>query len=298
MSADSDAFKAVQQIPGLTPEEQQYLLTVARGEGFYGLGWGNPGENTVLLSEQLGIDPVAGVGSNNWGGIQGVGNAGSFPHIDHHADGTPYVGTFRKYKTSADGAADMARILLKPNIKAALLSGFYTGAVMPFNPTPAKVRNFELRNKFSKQTTSPLRAAVYTQQDNGYFELNPEEYLKAVTRNYGILTQNLKWSPLLLEPPKLPGMIAATPLAGSPSSVLLPPSSGEPSTSNATIRLGSSGELVRFLQKTLTKRGHPLTVDGKFGRLTQSAVRHFQKNNRLTIDGVVGPLTWTKLIGE
>lgn len=40
-----------------------------------------------------------------------------------------------------------------------------------------------------------------------------------------------------------------------------------------------------------------LQQDGVFGALTEEAVREFQKTNGLTVDGVVGRKTWTKLLG-
>jgi peptidoglycan hydrolase-like protein with peptidoglycan-binding domain len=36
-------------------------------------------------------------------------------------------------------------------------------------------------------------------------------------------------------------------------------------------------------------------IDGNFGPKTQQHVKDFQQANSLTPDGVVGPLTWTKL---
>jgi N-acetylmuramoyl-L-alanine amidase len=38
-------------------------------------------------------------------------------------------------------------------------------------------------------------------------------------------------------------------------------------------------------------------VDGIFGSITENSVMSFQKNNRLAVDGIVGPNTWEKLIG-
>jgi hypothetical protein len=201
MTADQDAFKAAQQIPGLTPEEEQYLVTVARGEGFYGLGWGNPSAKTIADSAAFGLTGKEGAGSNNWGAVQGSGNGGSFPHVDFHSDGTPYKGTFRVYKTNADGATDMARILLKPNVRLALSMG-------------------------------DLHGAVLAQHDNGYFELNPEQYFKAVVRNYRALLQNLAWPNLLMAPEKLSPSapeVADSPLplsSGFLASEWGPPSSG------------------------------------------------------------------------
>ena len=56
------------------------------------------------------------------------------------------------------------------------------------------------------------------------------------------------------------------------------------------IKLGSRGDDVKVLQQKLN-----LAVDGIFGPLTQEAVKEFQKNNGLTVDGIVGTNTWTKL---
>jgi len=59
------------------------------------------------------------------------------------------------------------------------------------------------------------------------------------------------------------------------------------------LKLGSEGEDVKKLQ---TKLG----VDpiGKFGPKTDAAVKAWQSANDLTPDGVVGPATWAKLMGE
>ena len=53
---------------------------------------------------------------------------------------------------------------------------------------------------------------------------------------------------------------------------------------------------VRPLQQLLRARNHPVAVDGIFGPLTEAAVEAFQQSNGLTADGIVGPLTWPKLV--
>ena len=58
------------------------------------------------------------------------------------------------------------------------------------------------------------------------------------------------------------------------------------------LRVGSFGDEVRLVQRALG-----ITVDGQFGPGTYEAVRSFQSRNGLTADGVVGNLTWTRLIG-
>jgi peptidoglycan hydrolase-like protein with peptidoglycan-binding domain len=67
-----------------------------------------------------------------------------------------------------------------------------------------------------------------------------------------------------------------------------------------TLRYGSSGAAVRELQcqlnLSLSPANHtPLAVDGIFGSRTRTAVRTFQSCARITVDGVVGPQTWSHL---
>lgn len=61
------------------------------------------------------------------------------------------------------------------------------------------------------------------------------------------------------------------------------------------LRLNSYGAAVYELQQMLNKTGAKLVPDGEFGAKTQAAVMQFQRNNRLTADGIVGNLTWAKL---
>ena len=67
-----------------------------------------------------------------------------------------------------------------------------------------------------------------------------------------------------------------------------------------TLRKGDSGTYVTLLQTMLIQRGYSLPkygADGKFGNETLNAVKEFQKNNGLTVDGVVGKSTWNALEG-
>ena len=60
-----------------------------------------------------------------------------------------------------------------------------------------------------------------------------------------------------------------------------------------TIKIGSKGDAVKTLQTALH-----LMVDGKFGRITEEAVRDFQKRNNLKVDGIVGEKTWEKILSD
>src|SRR5512132_421180 len=53
---------------------------------------------------------------------------------------------------------------------------------------------------------------------------------------------------------------------------------------------------VRTLQDLLRAQGHSIAVDGIFGPNTEAAVKAFQQSKGLAADGIVGPLTWPKLI--
>lgn len=66
-----------------------------------------------------------------------------------------------------------------------------------------------------------------------------------------------------------------------------------------TIRRGSKGETVAEMQGILERLGYDLGscgVDGDFGRMTEKAVKAFQKDHGLTVDGICGPKTWKELM--
>lgn len=65
-----------------------------------------------------------------------------------------------------------------------------------------------------------------------------------------------------------------------------------------TLREGSRGTDVKRVQALLNVLGSRLTEDGDFGNGTESAVKSFQRSKSLPADGIVGPKTWTKLLGE
>ncbi|MDT5010606.1 MAG: hypothetical protein QOH57_2223, partial [Mycobacterium sp.] len=58
---------------------------------------------------------------------------------------------------------------------------------------------------------------------------------------------------------------------------------------------GDDGPFVRILQHLLRARGFGLDADGEFGPITEQAVRRFQGNQGIAADGVVGPVTWSRL---
>jgi peptidoglycan hydrolase-like protein with peptidoglycan-binding domain len=80
-----------------------------------------------------------------------------------------------------------------------------------------------------------------------------------------------------------------------PSSV---PESSFSSDQEGSLRLTSppmKGERVRKLQEGLAKAGIEISVDSIFGKGTDAALRKFQAQNELEVDGKAGPVTLAKL---
>ncbi len=64
----------------------------------------------------------------------------------------------------------------------------------------------------------------------------------------------------------------------------------------ALSRRGSRGTEVRNIQSRLSSWGYnPGPVDGIYGAKTEAAVKRFQRNNKLTPDGIAGPATLAKI---
>ena len=67
------------------------------------------------------------------------------------------------------------------------------------------------------------------------------------------------------------------------------------------LKHGSRGADVKKLQKLLNARGlspHPIVIDGVFGLTTLTAVKKFQRQAHLHVDGVVGGKTWDRLFAS
>lgn len=163
---------------GLTEQEIQYVIAVAKGEGGFGIGWAHPSAKTLELSKQFGLTGYEGANSNNWGAVQGTGTAGSFPHVDVHADGTPYKANYKAYATPEDAFKDMAKTILGGG------------------PIRKAVGAAEIKNAIARGN---LHDAVYAQHANGYFELSPDKYLQAVVSNYNKIKNGIGWPKVLDE---------------------------------------------------------------------------------------------------
>jgi Putative peptidoglycan binding domain/N-acetylmuramoyl-L-alanine amidase len=84
-------------------------------------------------------------------------------------------------------------------------------------------------------------------------------------------------------------------LSGDSTPVLIP---NIDAMDRPTLRRGAPSNpkfLVELVQRALGITASK--VDGIFGPMTEAAVRQFQRENGLVPDGIVGPKTWTVLLG-
>jgi peptidoglycan hydrolase-like protein with peptidoglycan-binding domain len=104
----------------------------------------------------------------------------------------------------------------------------------------------------------------------------------------------IAWEKTNAEAPKeTPTDAPATPIPNHslPIEDVVPPKAkaAKPALSGY-LKVGSKGGSVKFLQTALG-----LKADGIFGEATKKAVIALQKKHKLTADGIVGPVTWSKI---
>ena len=87
------------------------------------------------------------------------------------------------------------------------------------------------------------------------------------------------------------GIVSVTP------QIIVSASTATPaSASSSTLKNGSTGSDVKKLQQRLQELGYLKgSADGDFGDATETAVKNFQANNGLTVDGKAGPATLEKV---
>jgi len=67
---------------------------------------------------------------------------------------------------------------------------------------------------------------------------------------------------------------------------------------HSLLKGGSSGQEVSDLQQRLSKAGYQVGQGGQFDQKTADAVRQYQKDNGLKVDGKVGQQTWGSFLGQ
>lgn len=83
----------------------------------------------------------------------------------------------------------------------------------------------------------------------------------------------------------------------SPAGSAPPPAPAPPAGGRPVLRLGSRSAAVTVAQDTLNRKGFAVgKADGIYGVGTQRGVQAFQRANGLAADGVVGAVTWARLL--
>ena len=96
----------------------------------------------------------------------------------------------------------------------------------------------------------------------------------------------------------------ATTAAPSPAPTPEPTGGDDMTTCTVTLpklKKGDNNRAVRALQQLLILRGYKLPnygIDGDFGAETKTVVELFQKDENLTVDGIVGADTWKALVSK
>ncbi|BAZ41888.1 hypothetical protein NIES4101_78560 [Calothrix sp. NIES-4101] len=57
------------------------------------------------------------------------------------------------------------------------------------------------------------------------------------------------------------------------------------------LQSGITSQEVQRLQSDLSRLGYQVSVNGTFDQITENAVKKFQKDNNLTVDGIVAAET-------
>ena len=145
----------------------------------------------------------------------------------------------------------------------------------------------------SSSTNMKLGSAVSALQQNlttlGY-------YYGDVTGHYGNLTQQAVKKFQKAKGLTQDGVASTATLNAITSALKNAGVDVGPGTVATTLREGDKGTAVTELQTMLKKLNYYYgSVTGSFGSLTKQAVRKFQDDNKLTVDGVAGPATINKL---
>ena len=66
----------------------------------------------------------------------------------------------------------------------------------------------------------------------------------------------------------------------------------------AAFRLGDQGAEVAEIQRALAASGYDIAVDGDFGPATEAALKSYQREHGLEVDGLAGPGVYRVLLGR
>lgn len=160
----------------------------------------------------------------------------------------------------------------------------------PINPYPSNSRNLAI--KVQNQLIEGIKQADRGVKSANYYMLRAVN-CPAILVEAGFMT-NLREAKLMMDP-DFQRQVGEETCHGV-CNYLGVSYKRAPNIAYPTIRRGSRGNMVRHLQyKLLSKFYNPGEIDGVFGAKVENAVRQFQKENGLVVDGIVGKNTWNKI---
>lgn len=161
-----------------------------------------------------------------------------------------------------------------------------SGLVLPPQPAPAPAPSSVLRNgsrgEAVKQWQRDLNTVAGAKLTvDGVFGPATENATKSFQKFFGLTVDGVvgpKTSDVMLYVKSMAREVPVWPLR--PGSYF---------------QVGARGTYVKRIQRQLNATGAKLVVDGVYGAKTAQAVKGFQSYMRLSVDGVVGPVTWKAL---
>ena len=160
----------------------------------------------------------------------------------------------------------------------------------PSIPYPVPTRNLKygMSGDDVKWLQTVLRRYGCSVSATGYFGEVTLSCVKRFQRDHGLTQDGI------VGPATRGKLIAFLNGSGSGSGSGSTPSIPYP-VPTRTLKVGCTGDDVKWLQAALKQLGFTITVDGIFGNGTKGTVIQFQRYNGLTQDGIVGPATRTAL---
>ncbi|MGM3305480.1 peptidoglycan-binding domain-containing protein [Anabaena sp. WFMT] len=164
----------------------------------------------------------------------------------------------------------------------------------PNLPHLPKQRPFQIKNGVQKSSTSQLSPSVSTSQ------ITPPEFMETDGR------EKSKISAIAIKRDKILKQVRQKHLSSISLNLadaqdlptkgqILARYQGYNRQPMPTLRFGSSGISVRIMQRLLVSNGYGIRIDGIFGPLTEAAIKAFQNQRSLLVDGIVGQRTWWEL---
>ena len=167
------------------------------------------------------------------------------------------------------------------------------------------------------ETVSRLQATLkllgfYQGEVNGTYDQLTQQAVTAFQAATSLtadgITGPATWRKLLPTPndiaPNDTGAVAASDTDTTSSEAPTDPAPEQPAANPTepnlpVLRPSAEGPAVSQLQRELQTLGYyDSTIDGKYGKLTEAAVRAFQTDQQLVVDAIVGPSTWGALTRE